>query len=259
MPTKTFKHFEFIWHSPAIPRNARGVVKPDWSDVVRETELAVRGSVALTGYVESALKSAKVSFGEKPVEWARAVITPEPKSHAYFDPEPFLYADVGFDPLELRSLPKDRKEAGELFIGFVEQAVAKLSELKGFPVDVFREACDVFRARGYSYVFKAGEQKIPGTTLKGQVHAVVSTIDTERFLTVLNRGQEVLKVRIASQNGADFVMSQHFAGFERDGSKVTVLGGFPDPRDGHFAVESVDVDLAQDQALHQLLIKKGWI
>ena len=239
MPAKTFKHFEFMWHSPAIPRNARGVVEPEWSDVVHETEMAVRGSVALTGHIEYALKAAKVSFGEKTIEWTRAVITPDPQSNAYFDPEPFLHADVGFDPLELRSLPQDRKQAGELFIGFVEQAVAKLSEVPGFP-----EGCETFRERGYAYIFKAGEQKIPGTTLKGQVHAVVSVVDTTRYLTVLHRGEELMKVKISEATGADFTFSDHFSGFERDGDILKVRGGFPDPRTGQLLVPDVDVDLS---------------
>lgn len=252
--SKYLRHLEFEWQTPSIPRNSVGNISSEWHGKVREIEQIFRGSSALGAYFQNSLKAENYTSVGKTIEWARIVINPVAKDDAYFEPVPFLYADVGFDPVHFLDMPKEKAVFGEKFLAFTNEAINKFAKLvDGFPTSAIRSACDSFRSRGYSYVFKAGEAKIPRSALTGQIHSVVSIVDTERYLTIRDSSREYLKVKIETKEYADFTFSKSFSGFVREGETLTIKGGFPDPRTGNNIVPDIEVDLSDFPDVNALL------
>jgi hypothetical protein len=100
---------------------------------------------------------------------------------------------------------------------------------------------------------------IPGTGIKGRVDVVVSGIGTARYLTALYRGKPLFRTEISDNDETEVMFSQHFAGFSRNGTIVTVIGGHQSPISDEFLVPNVDVDFAAFPEALSLMREKGWL
>lgn len=214
-------------------------------------------TVVLSAYFQNALRNAKVEVGSPPITYCRMVLKKEAKPGPYFDPEPFLYVDIPFDPRDLLSLPADGEQLGKLYLGWAEQALQKLEAINGFPVDLLRAACKEFKKNRYSLPFTAGQKMIPGTRIKGVIGVRVSPAGTQRHFTALYRNKPLFQKMISETDSVEFNFSSHFAGFERNGAVVTVVGGHMDPLTGKGAVPSVEIDLEESPETMAILAEKG--
>jgi hypothetical protein len=260
MAPKHLRHFLIEW-SPeglGLGRTSTGRFTEEAQQVVTHVDHERRRTVVLDAYISEALRTAKVTVGNPPIEYARVVLSAEDRPAPYFDPPPFLHVDVPINPLALLDLPRDREVRGEFHIRIFEEALARLEGIAGFPTQVIREACAQFRASDYSLRFRAGERMIPGTGIKGRVDVAVSAAGTIRYLTVLHRGQTLFRTAIAESDETELTFSRHFAGFARNGTVVRVIGGHQSPISDAFLVPSVDIDFAAFPEALSLMREKAW-
>ncbi|SMR83576.1 hypothetical protein SAMN04488030_0053 [Aliiroseovarius halocynthiae] len=258
MSRNHLQHFIFEWEDLEIASVDRRRSSEEQA-VVTAIDTACRNTVVLSAYFQDALRKAKIEVGSPPITYCRMVLKKDPNPEPYYDPEPFLYVDIPFDPRDLLTLPDDHEKIGKLYVEWTEHALHLLEKVDNFPTELIREARAKFQENNYSFPFVAGQKMIPGTRLKGGVGVVVSATGTARYLTVLHRNEQLFQQKISEVDKVDFHFSNHFSGFERNGTIVTILGGVMDPLTGKNVVPSIDVNLAESPELLALMTEKGWL
>jgi hypothetical protein len=121
MAQKTLRYFLIEW-SPeglGLGRISTGRFTEEGQKVVNRVEHELRRTIVLGAYISEALKKAKATVSNPPIEYTRVVLSAQDRPTPYFDPPPFLYVDAPINPLSLLDLPRDREARGEFYIRIV--------------------------------------------------------------------------------------------------------------------------------------------
>ena len=259
LATRYLRHFIFVPDLSDIPRESNGRFSSETQlNIVSKIDGENRKTVVLTSYIQNALRLAKAQVGDPRIVWSRVKLTANPKPLPYFDPVPFLYVDVEYDPRNFLDLAGDKDEIGTLYVDLAKQALSKLENFDGFPVDIILGAYDQFVAAGHQFPVRAGEAMLPGTKLKGGVTVVVSAVHTIRYFTLHYRNKEILRHAISESEGGEMDLSQNFSGFDLNGTIATIRGSGFEPIFNRELVPSIEVDLAIYPEVTALMSKHGW-
>lgn len=182
----------------------------------------------LLWHIAAVLRQEKIALHDPQITELIIYLTEEPK------PEPWLwlkgdvravYVEICYDLFDLEKLPDDNKLFGELFIGWIEEAIERLGDYPQIPTDLIQAACQTYRNLDYSYSFKVGERMIPGTKIKGCVGVISSCVSTDRYLTLLYRNKEMYQMKISVGDGGDMISARAFHGFELENDRLIVSAG----------------------------------
>ena len=261
MAKNRLRYFVFDHSCDTVPGFVNGEGTPEGRKIARDVCDELRRTHAMTAYFYYALLKAKVVLDNPPgppIERTWVHLTATPRPEPYSDWPRHLYVDLHFDPMDVLDLPRDKNVLGPLYLKWVDEALAKLAQIDGFPCDVIRAACEEFRANRFMYPFKAGHAMIPGTKIKGTIMCYASPEKTTRYLFASFRGRYLFHVKLSERDRPDMQFYAHFKGFEREGSVVTVVPGFFDVVSKTHVVPEARLDLADFPEVFSMMRAKGW-
>ena len=258
--TKYLKEFGFYWDIPELLEENVVRTSEEQNTLIKLDD-AVSNTIILTSYIEQELRVSKVQVGVPPLIWAEIKLKKAAKAKPYFfapiPSHPGVIVDIPYDPLDLLNLPEDKDYIGELYIGWVEEALSKLKSIPGFPYDIIREACETFRSNKYTYAFMAGEKMIPGTRIKGRIWVVSSGLGTQRQFEALYRNKRLFIEKISEVRNVETVVSGRFDGFDFEDGVVAIRGDkyalHPEK------VKPILIDFRKYPEAFELMREKGWV
>ena len=133
-----------------------------------------------------------------------------------------IMVDIGYDTSLLADIPLDNRLLGEMFISWIEEALAKLTGYPQIPFDLIRSVLAAYRAADYTYAYKIGERTIPGTRLKGRLDGTMNCVEHVSTLTVSYRGKELFRRETYRTDELWLQTFKHFSRLSINGSTLQV-------------------------------------
>lgn len=173
-------------------------------EAVREINIALQAFLPLTGLINGRLARTKpvvdpaVGSAKSEIaifEGAGLSLVPVEKGAPWE-----LVSRYHLDPLTLLDTPRDKTSMGDLAVAIASQFVAEmkihegLGFISGFPVALFEETIEEFRARDYTVAWTTEAKAIDGTALKVR-YRIEASPDETRITLVLLKGRTELHER----------------------------------------------------------------
>lgn len=158
-----------------------------------------------------------------------------------------LYIDIDYDPNQLFDLDHKNEVFGPLYARLVRDALEKVQHIGDLPFETITEAIAAYEESGYCFKYKVGERMIPGTKLKGTIHAELSCEHLLRRLVISYRGKRLLERVIAIQENIPIYYT-HFPGFRLEGHTLFIGSEITDR-------DLATVDLGDEQKIVEILEK----
>jgi len=171
---------------------------------------------------------------------------PEPEIFKNSDTT-ILYIDIDYDPNQFFDLTNKNEVFGPLYARLVREALKKVRHIDDFPFETINDALVAYEKSGYCYEYKVGERMIPGTKLKGTMHAELSCEHLLRKLVISYRGKKLLERVIAIQERIP-VYYTHFPGFRLEGHTLLIGSEITDR-------DLATVDLSAEERIVEILEK----
>jgi len=159
-----------------------------------------------------------------------------------------IMVDVGYDTSKLADIQTDNKLLGELFIGWIEEALSKLSAYPQIPCDLIRTVMTAWREDDYTYRYEIGERTIPGTKLKGRLARTLNCVEPVSTLTLLYRGKALFHKETYHLADISRRTYKHFAKLSLEGAVLRVHNPRPHATD-------TLIDLAEYPEVMEILNK----